>query len=527
MPPRRALGVRTGTSGEEPAALVLGVGFALDGVKPSPGGRCTGRRDVGLRVDRRAAATIEARERDRGSREAKSVGDRDLVASSVAAVAMALVSLALLTWGALLPQPAIDHRCRPTCPPLRAAARDGFVAVAGVGAGRASSCPAMMSARAPDEAASGGEVRERALTRWARRARKGSALLAAAALVASPRGARAVELRREEPASVSRDAGSGRAGRRPIDAACLSFPRRKKSLEPPLPPPSEDERENLIDLDALLSKKQAKRYTERSFIFDDALTSKPELQEELEEIEAFKSRNAGQRGLVFVATAGGAVGLVYTGTRVLLGIERWLKQQVGATASRPRTCTAHRPVRTLLHVHPLMRTPTRVARAHARVQELNDIEEEREMTGQYISVDATDVTTSIDPTTGKNWTIGKGKKAAGAANATAAGAASVPVEKPAVPWILRVLGLGGAVSADDDDFWAASPSAASKKKDADDAGPTPPPAAGGGPEGSGDGGAPPTPAPGGGDAGGGAEAADDDGLEDDSSGVDTLDDLLG
>ena len=45
-----------------------------------------------------------------------------------------------------------------------------------------------------------------------------------------------------------------------------------------------------------------------------------------------------------------------------------------------------------------------------RQQELNDIAEERELTGTYISVDAGDVDTVIDPTTGKNITLAKPKR---------------------------------------------------------------------------------------------------------------------
>jgi len=82
------------------------------------------------------------------------------------------------------------------------------------------------------------------------------------------------------------------------------------------------------------------------------------------------------------------------------------------------------------------------------------------------------------------------------------------------PWILRVLGLDQAVSADDDDFWAPPAATQSKPKK-----PKPDGGKGGGADGSGA-----TPD---GEGGDGAEGEGDDDVSDDTTGVDTLDDLLG
>ena len=141
-------------------------------------------------------------------------------------------------------------------------------------------------------------------------------------------------------------------------------------------------------------------------------------------------------------------------------------------------------------------------------QELRDIEEERELTGQYISVDAGDVDTSIDPRTGKNLTIVK--RDAPSKSPSNATAVSDGEAAPA-PWILRVLGLGGSQQAssgpDDDDFWTPPTAASAPKKD---------PSSGGG---GGEGGAP------GGEGGEGGDGGD--GMEDDTSGLDSVSDLLG
>ena len=125
---------------------------------------------------------------------------------------------------------------------------------------------------------------------------------------------------------------------------------------------------------------------------------------------------------------------------------------------------------------------------------------------RYISVDASDIDTAIDPTTGKNLTITKAPGSKPKANTTDVGAAEEsPPEK--APWLLRVLGIETA-KGDDDGFW--QPPAATVPRD------------GGGGGGGGSGGA------GGADGAEGADGdGDGDGLEEDASDVDALDDLLG
>ena len=151
-----------------------------------------------------------------------------------------------------------------------------------------------------------------------------------------------------------------------------------------------------------------------------------------------------------------------------------------------------------------------------RQQELADIEEEKELTGGYVSVDATDVDTSIDPTTGKNLTISKGAKAAKPKSKPKDPAAAAPNK---TPWILRKLGLSG--TSDDDDFWTpATPDPSSSTPKDDGGGPASDGGAdgGGGVGGAGGGGGPS--AGGGTDGGGGGGASDED-----TENLDVLDDL--
>lgn len=230
-------------------------------------------------------------------------------------------------------------------------------------------------------------------------------------------------------------------------------------------------RRNEIDMDRIVSPKAAQRFTDRDFIFSDGLTAKSELMEELEELDLMKEEKKTAKLLQTVTTVGGAFAMVYGTVKGLSGIERWMKQM-----------------------------------------ELRDIEEERELTGQYISVDAGDVDTSIDPTTGKNLTISKPKKQNSTVSTSNAGDDE---EKKQAPWILRVLGLDQAVSADDDDFWAPPAATQSKPKK---------PKPDGGKGGSGTEGSGATPDTEGGD---GAAGEGDDDVSDDTTGVDTLDDLLG
>ena len=162
---------------------------------------------------------------------------------------------------------------------------------------------------------------------WARRLRSGSAALAAAAALALPSGqARAVEqlARGDEAASVARDAGAAvSSSNRKVTPAFLGFRRRVKNG--PIHsrgPRSGDE----IDMDKIMSAKDARRFTERSFIFSESLTSKSELAEELEELDMLKEEKKGQLLAQTAISVGGSVGLVVGAVKLLTGVERWMKQ---------------------------------------------------------------------------------------------------------------------------------------------------------------------------------------------------------
>jgi len=303
------------------------------------------------------------------------------------------------------------------------------------------------------------------MRRWRKRAKSASVGLATAALLAMPRGpARAAELQqRPVPTPVSRDAERG--GEPPLAFLGMS---RKKTIVYPFE--RTEATSDQIDMDKLLGKKATRKYTERSFLFSEELTAKTPLEDELEQLDEVKSEKGFAKTIGTAVTYGTALGGVYLTVRGMSNVERWMKQQ-----------------------------------------ELRDIEEERELTGQYISVDASDVDTSIDPTTGKNLTI---VKKAAKPNATATDAADAEPEQ--VPWILRVLGLGGAAAADADDFWEA-PAATVRRDGTIDSDASDDGADGGdGSEGA-DPADPSSPESGGGDGG----------TEDDEEGLDTLDDLLG
>ena len=96
--------------------------------------------------------------------------------------------------------------------------------------------------------------------RWMRRLRSGGATVAAAAVLAMPRApAQAAELASGGAVGVSRDVGtsSGSGRRRQLPPAFLGFA-RKRTLDKPLD--SAELRGNHIDMDALVSKKMAKRF---------------------------------------------------------------------------------------------------------------------------------------------------------------------------------------------------------------------------------------------------------------------------
>lgn len=314
---------------------------------------------------------------------------------------------------------------------------------------------------------------------WRERTKNACVTLATAAMLAIPSGS-AVAAEMPAPTAVSKHL-KGKAANSKQRLAFLGFrKKRKHSLVPshirgPTAP-------NEIDMGRVVSKRAAKKYTERSFIFSDALTAKSALEDELEQLDEDANDRKLQKTASTFALWGGAGAMVYGTIQGLQGIERWMKRQ-----------------------------------------EEKDIEDEMELTGQYVSVDAGDVESVIDPKTGKNITIAKRDKPKpkdGDLLADGTNATSAAPPKQA-PWLLRKLGLDGVASAaDDDDFWV-GPEA--QQSIGPSGGPGAAPGTGGAP-----GDAPPSGDGSGGDGGGGGgDGGGDDGLEDDSSDIDEIDDLLG
>lgn len=339
---------------------------------------------------------------------------------------------------ALLPEGAI-HMCRSS---------RGSV-LAGAGGQSATVSNAMAQVRMPASIVMDASSQTCDSRPWLRRIRNAGTTVAAAALIALPRGpARAVETSAAPPVTT-------------VDGAKLAAPARGS---------------NTIDMDKLAGRKLSQRYSSKQFLFSDELTGKSPLREELDELERAKTEKKFEKAATTLITYGLAGGAVYVSVKGALSIEKWMKDQ-----------------------------------------EMKDIEAERELTGQYISVDAGDIDSVIDPSTGKNLTIagaGKKKKADSAA-------AAEPAEPKQVPWLLRVLGLGGIEEADDDSFWEKGGPDANVPRYVDDDGLSSSTTTGndnGGAPSDGDGGD-------GGDASGGGGGGD--GLEDDSSELDDLGDLLG
>ena len=174
--------------------------------------------------------------------------------------------------------------------------------------------PVVAMAATPDDGRGG----------WLARLRSASAALATAAVLAVPRGpARAAEIATpdESPAATQRHAAKQLAA----EPAFLALRRKKKTLPPPLV--HLKQRRSTLDLDKVMSKKEARRFTERSFIFSDSLTAKPELAAELDALDEEAESTKLSRVVSSVVTTGGALGLVYVSVKGLTSIERWMKQQ--------------------------------------------------------------------------------------------------------------------------------------------------------------------------------------------------------
>ncbi|KAL3925758.1 MAG: hypothetical protein SGPRY_003573 [Prymnesium sp.] len=203
-----------------------------------------------------------------------------------------------------------------------------------------------------------------------RKLRSAGTALATALVLAFPRGSARAADQPLEPTAITRGMENAHQGMRQQQTAFIGVGGKEKRVAPA----------DYIDLDILLPKNVKRGFKSKDFYFSESLTTKSDLevnpqccsialenhdqlppaaQEELEELENLKVENAGNRALQgFVPLPLG-----------LSSAENWLKEM-----------------------------------------ERKDIEEEMELTGTYISVDASDVDTAIDPTTGKNMTINRGNK---------------------------------------------------------------------------------------------------------------------
>merc|ERR1740115_612295 len=170
------------------------------------------------------------------------------------------------------------------------------------------------------------------------------------------------------------------------------------------------------DMEDLLGRGAHRQYMNRDFLFGEELTALTPLQEELDELDEYTSQGDGFVGkFKGVFTIAGTGALMYGTLRVLQQAERIFI-----------------------------------------TNEKKEMQEEMDLTGMFIAIDAGEVEGAVDPKTGKNITVGGADKLPKASDPSAvaptAGADTEATETEA-PWLLRVLGLGNSASADDDSFW--------------------------------------------------------------------------
>jgi len=169
------------------------------------------------------------------------------------------------------------------------------------------------------------------------------------------------------------------------------------------------------DMSDLLGRDAHQQYTNNGFLFDEELTELTPLQEELDELAEYEGANDGIAKFKGVFAAAGTGAVMYAALRVLQAAEK-----------------------TFI------------------TNQKKEMQEEMDLTGMFIAIDAGEVEGAIDPRTGKNITVGgseKLPKAGEPAADVAPTAAGTEAAKSEAPWLLRVLGLDNAASADDDSFW--------------------------------------------------------------------------
>ena len=253
------------------------------------------------------------------------------------------------------------------------------------------------------------------------------------------------------------------------------------------------------DLGAGPARAFAERFQHSDFIFSESLTARSELEEELDDLATYRTETKTVRRAQTTVTFVGAGALIYAGINFLKGFQAWMlkleqrdiQEEIKVRASPPARPPAARrnpqprcaappppPARACLTSNPLSPPPP-------------------QLTGQYISYDASDVEYVIDAATGKNMTV---------AGSKADKSKEDDVEKPPPPpppkWMPGF--IANAKAADDADFFeAAKPQQSIKREGFDE---------------DGGGGAGPGPV---------RLDGDDDEPDDDSGDLDDLDDLLG
>ena len=163
------------------------------------------------------------------------------------------------------------------------------------------------------------------------------------------------------------------------------------------------------DMEDLLGRGAHRQYMKRDFLFGEELTALTPLQEELDELDEYTSQGDGLVGkFKGVFTIAGTGALMYGTLRVLQQAEKAFI-----------------------------------------TNEKKEMQEEMDLTGMFIAIDAGEVEGAVDPKTGKNITVGgadKLPKASDPATVAPADGAGTEETKSEAPWLLRVLGLGDSAS---------------------------------------------------------------------------------
>ena len=252
------------------------------------------------------------------------------------------------------------------------------------------------------------------------------------------------------------------------------------------------------DLGAGPARAFAERFQHSDFIFSESLTARSELEEELDDLATYRTETKTVRRAQTTVTFVGAGALIYAGINFLKGFQAWMLKLEQRDIQEEIKVRAHRrPPAARRNPQPAA-PPRRRRRPRARAVSTTPLSPPPpQLTGQYISYDASDVEYVIDAATGKNMTV---------AGSKADKSKEDDVEKPPPPpppkWMPGF--IANAKAADDADFFeAAKPQQSIKREGFDE---------------DGGGGAGPGPV---------RLDGDDDEPDDDSGDLDDLDDLLG